>query len=146
MEASQYLILAKEVNRNEYGIFSFIEVCQHLAVNELPAKGNFDMAIICGPGWNKGKHRIHIATKANNTTPAKKIGYADVEILDDKHIFTAVVKNLGLIVDNDQGFSFEVYRESGDLQDPDTTKDEIIGNLILERPFNVRVIQSQIAP
>lgn len=146
MEASQYLILAKEVNRNEYGIFSFIEVCQHLAVNELPAKGNFDMAIICGPGWDKGKYRIHIATKVSSSTPPKKIGYADVEILDDKHIFTAVVKNLGLIVDNDQGFSFEVYKESGDLQDPEVTKEEVLGDLILERPFNVRVIQTQIAP
>lgn len=144
MQESQYLLLAKEVKRTEQGIFSFIDVCQHLAVNELPAKGRFDMAVICGPGWTQGKHRIHIATKIADQEP-KKIGYADVDIIDNTHIYTAVVKNLGLIIDNDKGFSFQVYRESINLQDIETTKNNIVGELILDRPFNVKILQAQAA-
>jgi hypothetical protein len=142
MHESQYLILAREINKNEHGIFSFLDVCLHLAVNELPAKGKFDMAVICGPGWEPGVHRIHIATKLNDQEP-KKIGYADVEIVDNTHIYTAAVKNLGLFIDNDKGFSFQVYRESGEIQDAEVTKNQLVGSLILERPFNVKVLQTQ---
>ncbi len=139
MQPSQYLILAREVVRNDHGIFSFMDVCQHLAVNELPAKGKFDLAIICGPGWESGKHRIHIATQIPEKE-SKKIGFADVEIVDNTHIYTAVVKNLGLIIDNDKGFSFQVYKESFDIKDSEETKNELLGELILERPFNVNVV------
>jgi hypothetical protein len=142
MQASQYLVLAREINRNEHGIFSFIDVCQHLAVNELPAKGKFDMAIICGPGWEPGKHRIHIATKISEKE-ARKIGFADVEIVDSTHIYTAVVKNLGLIIDNDKGFAFQVYKESHDIKDAEETKNDLPGEVILERPFNVNVLNPQ---
>lgn len=142
MNPCQYLVLAREINRNENGIFSFLDVCQHLAVNELPAKGRFDMAILCGPGWEAGQHRIHIATKLGEDEP-NKIGYANVEIIDDAHIYTAVVKNLGLIVDSDKGFVFQVYHETGELADEETAKKEILGELILERPFKVKVVQKQ---
>lgn len=142
MQESHYLVLAREIGRNEQGIFSFLDICQHLAVNELPAKGRFDMAILCGPNWNAGTYRIHIATKLADEPP-KKIGYADVEIVDDAHIYTAVVKNLGLIVDSDKGFSFQVYRQNGPVEDSEESRNEIMGDLILERPFRVKVIQKQ---
>lgn len=142
MQASQYLILAREINRNEQGIFSFIEVCQHLAVSELPARGRFDMAVICGPGWETGKYRIHIATKLADKEP-RKIGFADVEIANQTHIYTAVVKGLGIIIDNDKGFTLQVYKESGELRDPKETQNELIGELIFERPFNVALVQKQ---
>lgn len=142
MQQSQYLILAREIKRSDSGIFSFIDVCQHLAVNELPAKGRFDMSVICGPGWEAGKYRIHIGTKLEDDEP-KKIGYADVEIVDTSHIYTAVVKSLGLIVDSDKGFVFQVYKESNPQEGDEASKNELRGDLILERPFKVNVIQKQ---
>lgn len=142
MQQSQYLILAREIKRNDSGIFSFIDVCQHLAVNELPAKGRFDMSVICGPGWDTGKYRIHIATKLEDDEP-KKIGYADVDIVDNSHIYTAVVKNLGLIVDSDKGFVFQVYKQYAPFEDEEASKNQLMGDLILERPFKVNVIQKQ---
>ncbi|MEW5821884.1 MAG: hypothetical protein AB1782_16945 [Cyanobacteriota bacterium] len=142
MQPAQYLILAREINRNEHGIFSFQDICQHLAVNELPAKGKFDMAILCGPNWESGKYRIHIATQLNQDPP-NKIGYADVEIADNAHIYTAVVKNLGLIVDSDQGFSFQVYKQNGPVEDTEENKNGLHGELILVRPFKVKLVQKQ---
>jgi hypothetical protein len=142
MQPLQYLILAREIRKNESGIFSFIDVCLHLAVNELPARGKFDMAIICGPGWEAGKYRIHIATKIPDQD-AQKIGFADVEILDESHIYTAVVNNLGLQINNANGFSFQVYKELSPTSDPQETQNELTGDLILERPFNIKLLQKQ---
>ena len=143
MQSSQYLILAQEIKKSDQGIFSYINVCQHLAVNELPAKGRFDLAVLCGPGWERGKYRIHIATKLEDNETPNKIGYADVEIFDESHIYTAVVKGLGLIVDSDKTFSFQVYKQSENIEDTDESKNAIFGDLILERPFRVKVVGGQ---
>lgn len=140
MKEQQYLVLAREIKKNENGIFSFIDICQHLAVNELPARGKFDLAIICGPCWQPGNYRLHIATKLDQDDPIK-VGYADVQIIDDNHIYTAVFHNLGIIIDKDKAFSFLVYKESGELEDIESTKSKLIGDLIIERPFVVHIFK-----
>lgn len=139
MIQNQYFILAREIQKTVNGLFSFIDVSQHLAVERLPAEGKFDIGIICGPGWEAGQHRIHIGVQIPGKEPVK-IGYADVFIADETHIYTAIINKLTLAINDDKGFSFLIYKESGELKDVEDTKQELLGALIIERPFKVRIV------
>ncbi|MEW5818777.1 MAG: hypothetical protein AB1782_01175 [Cyanobacteriota bacterium] len=136
MLASQYLILAKEVKQNENGTISYNEVCQHFYVKKLPANGNFDLATVCGPGWNAGSYHLHIAMKVGNEEPLK-IGFADINIVDEFHIFTAKINNIGIVINNTNILYLQVYKHTGEYIENDDTKNLLSGELIIERPFKV---------
>lgn len=136
MEATQYLVLAREITQNESGVFTYYDVSQHLFIDRLPAKGEFDVAIVCGPGWEPGEHHLHIAMKMEEHEP-KKIGYAKVHIKDQFHIFTVKLEKIILTLNTENPFYFMVYRHSGEFIENDDTIDMITGELIIERPFKV---------
>jgi hypothetical protein len=145
MISAQYLILAREIKSNNLGMFTFVDSIQHFVLKELPVKGSFDMALICGPGWDNGKYHIHVALKLLNNE-IKKIGSAEVIIKDELQVHTAIIQGLNLIIDNEQGFHFLLYKEpvSEEINLSDLPQDNIIrGELILERPFRVIIPQFQ---
>lgn len=136
MESTQYLVLAREITQNESGVFSYLDVSQHLFVDRLPAKGEFDVAIVCGPGWEAGEYHLHLAMKMEEYEP-KKIGYAKVYIKDQYHIFTVKLEKIVLTINSENPFYFLVYKHPGEFIENDDTMDMITGELVIERLFRV---------
>lgn len=143
MQPSQYLIMAREIKQTDSGIFSYLDVCENLYINKLPANGKFDLAIICGPGWEPGKYHVHLAMKIENEQP-QKIGYIDVNILDKYSIYTAKLKNLGITIKNELPFYFMAYKHPGEFIENDDTVNMITGELIIERPYKITITDKQL--
>jgi hypothetical protein len=143
MIPSQYIILAEEIKKGEHNLFNFSNVCQQLTVNKLPARGMFDVAILCGPGWEAGKYRIHVAAMAIGTDTPQKIGVAEFQILNDGHTYTVTMNQVNLHLDNNNGFLLQVFKETGNFEPMDPESKEIRGNLIVERPVYINVLAQE---
>jgi len=136
MLSNQYLVLAKEIKQNENGVYSYIDICEHLLIKDLPAQGVFDMAIVCGPGWEPGDHHLHIAIKKGELE-SQKIGFGKVHITDEFHIFTLKINKLSIGLKDNQPFTLQVYQHKGDFVENENTVNMITGDLVIERVFKV---------
>ncbi len=63
----------------------------------LPAKFDFDLAFICGPGWPKGEYDLIFKIKIKNTI--KTLGNVKVDVPNPDFVFNAVAQNLAFYID-----------------------------------------------
>jgi len=92
-----YLLIAEQILfRNNK--LSAINIWDHFSALHLPAKFDFDLAFICGPGWEAGEYDLNFKIKANHDEIVE-LGAIKATIPNDKSIFNAIASNLNFIVE-----------------------------------------------
>lgn len=121
---NQYLIVAENITFKNNKL-SCINIYDQFVAVTLPAELNFDMVVICGPGWEPGNYSLGVKVKIDEAEP-QEIGNVNVEIISDNFIYNALAPNLKISVEeNIKNITFLVFRD-----------DEII----IERTFLVNSI------
>ncbi len=94
---AEYLILAENVIfKNDR--LTCINIYDRLTAIAMPAEFRFDLAIICGPNWTIGEHKLEIKAKANNGKEVN-IGDLTVNIPNEGFVYNAYANDLKLIMD-----------------------------------------------
>ena len=94
---AEYLILAENVFIKNNKL-SCINIYDRLTTVAMPAEFKFDMAIICGPDWQVGEHKLTVKLKGNNGKEAQ-IGELTVNIPSEGFVYNAYANDLKITMD-----------------------------------------------
>ncbi len=94
---SQYLILAETVLYKN-GRLTCINVYDRFTSVALPAEFQFDMAIMCGPNWNVGDHKLEIKAKSDQGNEVE-VGTLVINIPNEDFVYNAYAQNLKVLLD-----------------------------------------------
>lgn len=122
---NQYLVIAESLIYKNNKLTAINMYDQFLAM-QLPAEFDFDLAVLCGPGWEPGDYSldIFIEPKGNESF---KLGIINFDIPNENFVYNAVAKDLSLLVNEGvEEISFLVKN-----------KDEIL----IQRNFVVNILE-----
>lgn len=93
----QYLLLAEQIifRNNKLSLINVMD--QFLAIH-LPASFNFDLAFICGPGWQPGNYDLMFKVQIDDKDPVE-LGAIKATIDSEKSIFNAIAADLNFGLD-----------------------------------------------
>ena len=94
---SEYLILAENVSFKN-GRLTCINIYDQLTTVAMPAEFRFDLAILCGPQWSTGEHKLTIKARANNGKEID-IGDLNVNIPHEDFVYNAYANDLKILMD-----------------------------------------------
>ena len=94
---AEYLILAENVIFKNNRL-TCINIYDRLSAIAMPAEFRFDLAIICGPNWTVGEHKLEIKARANNGKEVI-IGDLTVNIPNEGFVYNAYANDLKIIMD-----------------------------------------------
>ncbi len=94
---AEYLVLAENITFKNNKL-SCINIYDRISVVAMPNEFHFDLAVMCGPNWSVGEHKLTIKVKSNNGKEAE-IGSLTVNIPDEKFVYNAYANNLKLTMD-----------------------------------------------
>ncbi len=103
-----YLVLAENVvlKNNRVSCINIYEALQTIA---MPAEFRFDMAIMCGPKWSVGEHKLSLKVKANDGEE-KLLSESTVNIPHEDFVYSAVANDVKFTMNYDvQTLTFVVY-------------------------------------
>ena len=94
---SEYLILAENIfyNNNKLSCFNIYEQLTTIA---MPADFKFDLAIICGPNWSVGEHKLTVKARGSNGKEIE-IGKMTVNIPMENFVYNAYANDLKIGMD-----------------------------------------------
>ena len=124
---SQYLLLAESIlyKNNKLTCINIFD--QFVAVH-LPAEFVFDLAVICGPGWEPGIYNVEINVKTNDSD-ISNIGNIDVTINSDTFVYNAIANNLKIAIGpNVKNITFVVYKNGESILE----RSYPVGSLLVE--------------
>ena len=105
---SEYLILAENISFKNNKL-TCINVYDSLSAITMPAEFHFDLAILCGPNWSVGEHKLMIKAIGNNGKEAS-IGTLTVNIPNEDFVYNAYANDLKIVMDYSvQTLTFVVY-------------------------------------
>lgn len=94
---AEYLILADIVLfKNDK--LTCINIYDNFRTVAMPSEFTFDMAILCGPHWSVGEHKLTIKVKASNGKEID-LGEATVNIPNDDFVYNAFLNNIKMTMD-----------------------------------------------
>ena len=94
---AEYLVLAENISfKNDR--LTCINIFDRLSALALPAEFKFDLAIMCGPNWSVGEHKLTIKALANNGKEVS-IGELTVNIPNENFVYNAFANDLKIIAD-----------------------------------------------
>ena len=94
---AEYLILAENIIfKNDR--LTCINIYDKLTTVAMPAEFRFDLAIICGPNWSAGEHKLSVKAKANNGKEVS-IGELTVNIPNKDFVYNAYANDLKIMMD-----------------------------------------------
>ena len=94
---AQYLVLAENVVfKND--TLTCINIYNKLSTVAMPAEFRFDMAIMCGPDWEVGEHKLSVKVKASNGKEVQ-LGELNVNIPNPDFVYNAYANDLKLVMD-----------------------------------------------
>ena len=94
---AEYLLLAENVMiKNDK--LTCINVYNKLSTIAMPSEFKFDLALICGPDWKPGEHKIKIKAKGNNDKEVD-IGELTVNIPDKDFVYNAYANDIKVLMD-----------------------------------------------
>ena len=94
---AQYLILAENVTfKNDR--LTCINIYDKLTTVAMPAEFRFDLAIMCGPDWTVGEHKLTVKARANNGKELN-IGELTVNIPNNDFVYNAFANDLKIMMD-----------------------------------------------
>lgn len=94
---AEYLILAENVFFKNNRL-SCINIYDRLTTFAMPSEFRFDLAIICGPNWTVGEHKLTIKARGNNGKEAQ-IGELTVNIPNEEFVYNAYANDLKILMD-----------------------------------------------
>lgn len=94
---SKYLILAENITYKNDKL-SCINIYDKLTTVAMPAEFRFDIAILCGPNWSVGEHKLEVKAKANNGKELS-IGELKVEIPNRDFVYNAYANDIKVMMD-----------------------------------------------
>ena len=94
---AEYLVLAENISFKNNKL-TCINIYDQLSTLAMPAEFRFDLAIMCGPDWSVGEHKLSIKAKANNGNEVA-IGELSVNIPNKDFVYNAFANDLKVIMD-----------------------------------------------
>ncbi|MGN0005508.1 MAG: hypothetical protein ACI37Z_06025 [Candidatus Gastranaerophilaceae bacterium] len=86
-----------------------INIHNELAAIAMPAEFKFDMAVICGPKWTTGEHKLTIKVRANGGEEIV-LSESTVNILNEDFVYNAIANDVKFRMDYDvQNLTFTVF-------------------------------------
>ena len=105
---SEYLILAETVLFKNNKL-TCMNVYNNFRTVAMPAEFNFDMAILCGPKWSVGEHKLSVKAIASNGKEIS-LGSATVNIPHEDFVYNAFLNNIKIVMDYSvSDLTFYVY-------------------------------------
>ena len=95
---SGYLELA-ETAIHKNGKTTIINIYNELSAIAMPAEFRFDMAVMCGPKWTVGDHKLTIKVKANENGEEKKLVETTIKIPHEQFVYHAVANDVKFTMD-----------------------------------------------
>ncbi len=93
---NQYLVIAESLIYKNNKLTAINMYDQFVAM-ELPAEFDFDLAVLCGPGWAAGDYSLDIFIEPKGSE-SFKLGVINFEIPHENFVYNAVAKELSLLV------------------------------------------------
>ena len=105
---NQYLIIAENIIfKNDK--LTCINIYDRLSAIAMPAEFRFDLAIMCGPKWKVGEHKLSIKAVGSNGKEIS-IGELAVNIPNEDFVYNAYAINCKVIMDYSvSSLTFVVY-------------------------------------
>ena len=94
---AEYLILAENVYFKNNKL-TCINIYDRLTTVAMPTEFRFDMAIMCGPGWSEGEHKLTIKAKGSNGKEVS-VGEITVKIPSKDFVYNAYANDLKITMD-----------------------------------------------
>ena len=105
---SEYLILAENITFKNNRL-TCINMYDRLSAIALPAEFKFDLAIMCGPNWSVGEHKLTVKAVGSNGKEVS-IGTLNVNIPNEDFVYNAFANDLKIIMDYSvSDLTFVVY-------------------------------------
>ena len=105
---AEYLILAENISFKNNKL-TCINIYDRLTAITMPAEFKFDLAILCGPNWVVGEHKLTIKAKGSNGKEVT-IGDLTVNIPNENFVYNAFANDLKVIMDySTDALTFVVY-------------------------------------
>jgi len=127
---SEYLILAENVIfKNDR--LTCINVYDRFRTVAMPAEFKFDLAIMCGPNWSVGEHKLSVKAKGSNGREVS-IGELTVNIPHEDFVYNAYANDLKIVMDysvND--LTFFVYDNDKEII---SRKYPVVSMLVPQKP------------
>lgn len=118
---AEYLILAENISFKNNKL-TCINIYDKFTTVAMPAEFKFDLAILCGPNWTIGEHKLTVKAKSSAGKEVE-IGELTVNIPNEDFVYNAYANDLKLIMDYSvENLTFYVYDN---------------GNEIISRKYNV---------
>lgn len=105
---SEYLILAENVffKNNKLSCFNIYD---RLTTFAMPANFKFDMAIMCGPNWSVGEHKLSVKARGSNGNEIS-VGEMTINIPSENFVYNAYANDLTIGMDYSvESLTFLVY-------------------------------------
>ena len=105
---SEYLILAENVVFKNNKL-TCINIYDRISVVAMPTEFKFDLAVICGPNWTVGEHKLSLKAKSN-TGKELPIGELTVNIPNEDYVYNAYAHDIKMVLDYSvTSLTFGVY-------------------------------------
>ena len=106
---SGYLELAETAIYSK-GKTSIINIYNELSALAMPAEFCFDMAIMCGPKWTVGDHKLTIKVKANENGDDLTLVETTIKIPHEQFVYHAVANDVKFTMNYDvQYLTFKLF-------------------------------------
>lgn len=129
---SEYLILAENVIfKNDR--LTCINIYDRFTTVAMPAEFRFDLAILCGPNWSVGEHKLTVKAVGSNGKEVS-IGELTVNIPNENFVYNAYANDLKIMMDYSvSDLTFIVYDNDKEII---TRKYPVISMLVPQGPKN----------
>jgi hypothetical protein len=110
----QYLMVGEQFSYRNNRL-TMINVWDQFTAIHSPAKFNFDMVFVCGPGWPQGEYDLNFKVKSS-ADETFELGTAKANIVNNKSIFNAIASNLNIVIaENSGNITFIVERNGQEI-------------------------------
>ena len=94
---SEYLILAENITFKNNKL-SCINIYDRFTAIAMPTEFRFDMAIMCGPNWSVGEHKLSVKARGSNGKEIS-VGELTVNIPKEDFVYNAYANDLKIAMD-----------------------------------------------
>ena len=105
---AEYLVLAENISFKNNRL-TCINIYDRLSTIAMPSEFRFDLAIMCGPNWSVGDHKLTVKAVGSNGREVY-IGELMVKIPNEDFVYNAFANDIKLIMDYSvESLTFVVY-------------------------------------
>lgn len=94
---AEYLVLAENVFYKNNKL-SCMNIYERLTTVAMPAEFKFDLAIMCGPNWSVGEHKLTVKARGSNGKEIS-VGELTVNIPNENFVYNAYANDLKIAMD-----------------------------------------------